>query len=58
MTVSPDVEAPTVGDVIERALSGERIFEEDALALLRSRELVPIGRAADALRARRTDPSS
>jgi cyclic dehypoxanthinyl futalosine synthase len=46
----------TVPDVLERALAGERISDEDALVLLRSRELVPIGRAADELRARKTDP--
>ena len=46
-----------VADALERALSGERISDEDALALLRSRELVPIGRAADQLRARKTDPA-
>jgi cyclic dehypoxanthinyl futalosine synthase len=57
MTVTPAVEAPSVARVLERALSGERISEEDALTLLRSRDLVPIGRAADTLRARRTDPS-
>jgi cyclic dehypoxanthinyl futalosine synthase len=47
----------TVSEVLEKALSGERISDADALTLLRSRELVPIGRAADALRARRTDPA-
>jgi cyclic dehypoxanthinyl futalosine synthase len=46
----------TVPDVLERALAGERISDEDALVLLRSRELVPIGRVADELRARKTDP--
>jgi cyclic dehypoxanthinyl futalosine synthase len=46
-----------VRDVLDRALSGERISDQDALTLLRSHELVPIGRAADELRARRTDPA-
>jgi cyclic dehypoxanthinyl futalosine synthase len=46
-----------VRDVLDKALAGERITDGDALALLRSRELVPIGRAADELRARRTDPA-
>jgi cyclic dehypoxanthinyl futalosine synthase len=46
-----------VRDVLDRALAGERIGETDALTLLRSRDLVPIGQAADELRARRTDPS-
>jgi cyclic dehypoxanthinyl futalosine synthase len=44
-----------VREVLDQALSGERISDEDALLLLRSRELVPIGRAADELRARKTD---
>jgi cyclic dehypoxanthinyl futalosine synthase len=42
--------------VLERALGGERISDADAATLLRSRELVPIGRAANELRNRRTDP--
>ena len=45
-----------VGEVLERALAGERISDDDALALLRSRELVRVGRAADELRGRRVDP--
>jgi cyclic dehypoxanthinyl futalosine synthase len=42
--------------VLDKALSGERITDEDAVALLRSRDLVAVGRAANELRARRTDP--
>jgi cyclic dehypoxanthinyl futalosine synthase len=42
--------------ILEKALAGERLEDADALALLESRELVPIGGAADELRARRTDP--
>ena len=45
-----------VRGVLDRALSGERISDEDALTLLRSRDLVAVGKAADELRARRTDP--
>jgi cyclic dehypoxanthinyl futalosine synthase len=45
-----------VGAVLDRALAGERISDEDALALLRSRDLVRVGRAADELRGRRVDP--
>jgi cyclic dehypoxanthinyl futalosine synthase len=41
--------------VLDKALSGERITDEDALALLRSRDLVAIGRAADELRNRKID---
>jgi cyclic dehypoxanthinyl futalosine synthase len=42
--------------VLERALGGERISDADAVALLRSRELVAVGRVADELRSRRVDP--
>jgi cyclic dehypoxanthinyl futalosine synthase len=42
----------SVSAVLDRALSGERISDEGAVTLLRSRELVPIGRAADELRSR------
>ncbi len=45
-----------VGDVLARALAGERIGEADALALLESRDLVRVGRAANELRNRRVDP--
>jgi cyclic dehypoxanthinyl futalosine synthase len=45
-----------VGEVLDRALAGGRISDEDALALLRSRDLVRVGRAADELRGRRVDP--
>ena len=47
---------PTVAEVLERALDGERIADEDAVALLRSRDLVSVGRAANAIRNRKTDP--
>ncbi|MFQ5426071.1 MAG: CofH family radical SAM protein, partial [Gaiellales bacterium] len=40
--------------ILGRALDGERLTEEQAITLLRSRDLVPIGQAADVLRARRT----
>ena len=49
--------APTVGDVLEKALDGERITDEDAIALLRSRDLVAVGRAANEVRNRLNDPS-
>jgi cyclic dehypoxanthinyl futalosine synthase len=51
------VEAPTVSDVLEKALDGERISDEDAIALLRSRDLVAVGRAANEIRGRMNDPS-
>jgi cyclic dehypoxanthinyl futalosine synthase len=46
----------TVAAVLDKALGGERISDEDAVELLESRDLVPIGRTADELRARKTDP--
>src|SRR5688572_13475104 len=50
------VEATPVQAVLEKALDGERISEQEAVTLLRSRELVAVGRAADELRRRKTDP--
>jgi cyclic dehypoxanthinyl futalosine synthase len=46
----------TVAAVLAKALSGERIDDEEALTLLESKDLVAVGRAADELRARKTDP--
>jgi cyclic dehypoxanthinyl futalosine synthase len=43
--------------VLDRALSGQRISEVDAAALLRSRDLVAIGQAAQQIRERKTDPT-
>lgn len=43
----------TTVEVLDKALSGERISEDDALALLQSHDLVAVGRAADELRNRR-----
>ena len=48
---------PIVADVLERAASGERITDEDAVALLRSRDLVAIGQVANEVRSRLNDPS-
>jgi cyclic dehypoxanthinyl futalosine synthase len=42
--------------VLEKALDGERITDAEAVALLRSRDLVSVGRAANELRRRKTDP--
>ena len=44
-----------VSPVLDKALSGERLTDDDALALLRSRDLVSVGRAADELRNRKVD---
>jgi cyclic dehypoxanthinyl futalosine synthase len=48
---------PLVSLVLEKALDGERISDEDAVALLRSRDLVAVGRAANEIRNRLNDPS-
>ena len=45
----------SVTEVLDRALSGERISDDEAIELLRSRDLVQVGRAADELRARKAD---
>jgi cyclic dehypoxanthinyl futalosine synthase len=45
-----------VGEILDKARDGERIGDAEAVTLLESKQLVPIGRAADQLRARRTDP--
>jgi cyclic dehypoxanthinyl futalosine synthase len=45
----------TIPQILDKALSGERISDEDALTLLRSRDLVGVGRAADELRNRKID---
>jgi cyclic dehypoxanthinyl futalosine synthase len=41
--------------ILDRVLSGERLTDDDAYALLRSRDLVSVGRAADELRNRKVD---
>ena len=45
-----------VQEVLEKALDGERISDDAAATLLRSRDLVAIGRAAHELRNRKVDP--
>ncbi len=50
------VETRTVEEILGKALDGERITDDEAVALLRSRELVAVGRVADELRGRKTDP--
>src|SRR6478752_1769275 len=47
----PGLTAP----ILEKALDGERISDPEALTLLESKDLVSVGKAADELRARRTD---
>src|SRR2546426_9563102 len=46
----------SVAEILESALDGVRISDGDALALLKSRDLVAVGKAADELRRRKTDP--
>jgi cyclic dehypoxanthinyl futalosine synthase len=55
MTVAVDRSA-SVREALEKALDGERITDEDAIALLRSRDLVAVGRAANEARNRLNDP--
>src|SRR5207244_1492299 len=45
-----------VSEVLEKAPEGERIDDDDAAALLRSRDLVAVGRTAHAVRNRKHDP--
>ncbi|HEU4942862.1 MAG TPA: cyclic dehypoxanthinyl futalosine synthase [Gaiellaceae bacterium] len=46
----------SVSAVLDRALDGGRISDAEAIELLESRDLVAVGKAADELRRRRTDP--
>jgi cyclic dehypoxanthinyl futalosine synthase len=46
----------TVRAILDKAADGGRITDAEAVTLLESKQLVRIGRAADELRARRTDP--
>jgi cyclic dehypoxanthinyl futalosine synthase len=52
------IEAPetSVREVLDKALDGERISDDDAVVLLRSRDLVAVGRAANEVRNRLNDP--
>ena len=49
-------ERAPVAEILEKATSGERITDEDAVELLRSRDLVAVGRAANEIRNRIHDP--
>ena len=44
-----------VASILDKALSGERIEDAEAMALLQSHDLVSVGRAADELRNRKVD---
>src|SRR4051794_24844842 len=50
-----ETEPRTVRAILDEVLQGERLSGEGAVTLLRSRDLVSVGRAADELRARRTN---
>src|SRR3954447_8736192 len=50
-----ETEPRTVRAILDEVLQGERLSDEDAVTLLQSRDLVSVGRAADELRARRTN---
>jgi cyclic dehypoxanthinyl futalosine synthase len=54
--VAVAVQTASVSEVLDRALAGERIDDDDAAALLASRDLVAIGRAAHELRNRKSPP--
>jgi cyclic dehypoxanthinyl futalosine synthase len=43
-------------DALEKAREGERITDEEAVAMLRSRDLVAVGRVANEIRNRKHDP--
>src|SRR5919202_1225506 len=49
--------ADQVAAILDKALEGERISDADAATLLRSRDLVAVGRAAHEIRERKTDPT-
>jgi cyclic dehypoxanthinyl futalosine synthase len=50
------VDQPTVTEALDKALAGDRISDADAAALLRSRDLVRIGRVAHEMRNRKNPP--
>jgi cyclic dehypoxanthinyl futalosine synthase len=56
MTVLADPSA-SVRDALDKALDGERITDDEAIALLRSRDLVAVGRVANEIRNRVNDSS-
>ncbi len=58
MTITAPPIERSVRTILDKALDGERITDEDAVTLLQSRDLVAVGQAAEELRARRTDPDA
>ena len=55
--ISPLRASEAVDVALEKALDGQRITDEDATTLLRSRDLVAVGRVANEIRSRMTDPT-
>jgi cyclic dehypoxanthinyl futalosine synthase len=55
-TVATTVAPGRVGDTLERTVGGERLSDDDALALLASRDLVAVGEAASRMRDAAGDP--
>ncbi len=53
---SPASARTATAAVLDKALAGERISEEEAVVLLRSRDLVAVGKAAHEIRNRKVDP--
>jgi cyclic dehypoxanthinyl futalosine synthase len=45
-----------MNEILEKATDGERITDEEAVELLRSRDLVAVGQAANRVRNRKHDP--
>ncbi len=58
MTITAPPIERSVPTILDKALDGERITDEDAVTLLESRDLVAVGQAAEELRGRRTDPDA
>jgi cyclic dehypoxanthinyl futalosine synthase len=46
----------SVTEILDKALGGERVSDDDAVVLLDSRDLVAVGRAAHEIRNRKADP--
>jgi cyclic dehypoxanthinyl futalosine synthase len=55
-SVATTVAPARVGDILERTVGGERLSDDDALALLASRDLVAVGEAASRMRDAAGDP--
>jgi cyclic dehypoxanthinyl futalosine synthase len=56
MAAVDETRTRSVSEILDRALGGERLEDADAITLLRSRDLVAVGRAADEVRSRKANP--